>query len=58
MATIKQTLTIGFSFRDAEKIAEVQHLHAEIAGTDWTRSEIYLMGLRQLAEMLKKAKFE
>ncbi len=55
MATTTPTLSIGCTFRNAEEIKEVEQLHKEILGTTYTKSDIYLAGLRRIVGMIKKA---
>ena len=51
----KQLLTFGITFRKEKEITEVLKLEKTRKEHRFTQTDVYLMGLRHLAEMLKKA---
>lgn len=56
MANATKTLSIGLTFRDDKEIVEVETLLKEIEGSTWTRSDIFLTGLRAICRAMDKAK--
>lgn len=56
MAKIASTLSIGLTYRNADEIAQVQQLQAEVRKHGFTMNDIYLLGLQILAKRLKENK--
>ena len=56
MANAKTKLSIGLTFCKEEEINEVETLLKEIEGSKWTRSDIFLTGLRAIVRAMNKAK--
>ena len=51
----KTTQSISITYRKPADIKEVNDLSAEV-GSSWKQAAIYLVGLRTVAGMLRKAK--
>ncbi len=52
----KVTLSMGMTFRNDDEIKQVEALRKELSNTTWTTSSIYLVGLVQVVNMIRKAK--
>lgn len=52
----KTILTITASFRNKEEITEVKELEQLRKKTQFSQADIYLMGLRDMENKLKRAK--
>ena len=51
----KTTQSISITYRKASEIEEVQRLSAEV-DSSWKQAAIYLVGLRSIAQLVRKAK--
>ncbi len=47
---------MGMTFRNDDEIKQVEALRKELSNTTWTTSSIYLVGLVQVVNMIRKAK--
>ena len=51
----KTTQSISITYRNAKDIEEVSRLSEEV-GSSWKQAAIYLVGLRSVAQLIRKAK--